>query len=231
MLPLNDTEPNRYSNFPFVTVILILVNVLVMSWEYTLGYEDPERLGVIFQTFGTTPAHIMELQGHAVISSLTATFLHGDLIHLLSNMLALWVFGRRVEDACGSWRFLLFYLTCGAFAHLLSALIHANSELPSIGASGAIFGLMGAYLLLFPGGRIRTLVLVTVVPLWPRLRAFWVVLYLLAVQIIPAYRILQENADFRVGYWAHLGGFFSAAFIIFFIRPEAYLRFTNDKPV
>lgn len=231
MFPLNDSEPNRYSRLPYITVLIILVNILVFSWEVSLDDQSPRRLFYIFQAFGTTPANILALQGHAVLSTITSMFLHGDLWHLVGNMLPLWVFGRRVEDACGSLRFLMFYLMCGVTADLLSTVVNAGSTIPSIGASGAIFGLMGAYLLLFPNGRIRTLVFISIVPLWPRIRAFWVVLYFLAVQIIPAYRILVEGAEYYTGYWAHLGGFFGALFILLFLRPEAYLRFTNETPV
>ncbi|MCK7506383.1 MAG: rhomboid family intramembrane serine protease [Desulfobacterales bacterium] len=100
-----------------------------------------------------------------------------------------------------------------------------------IGASGAIFGLMGAYLLLYPGGRIRTLVFISFVPLWPRIRAIWVVLYFFGIQIIPAIEILMGRADYRVNYWAHLGGFFSAVFILLFVRPEAYSRYMSEVSV
>ena len=155
----------------------------------------------------------------------------GDLFHLLGNMLPLWVFGRRVEDACGHWRFLAFYLFAGTWANILYIVVLSDSPIPGIGASGAIFGLMGAYLLLYPGGRIRTLVFISFVPLWPRIRAIWVVLYFFGIQIIPAIEILMGRADYRVNYWAHLGGFFSAVFILLFVRPEAYSRYMSDVSV
>jgi membrane associated rhomboid family serine protease len=158
-------------------------------------------------------------------------FLHGDIFHLGGNMLALWVFGRRVEDACGPWRFLAFYLLAGTWAHVLFILIQFDSRIPGIGASGAIFGLMGAYLLLYPGGRIRTLVFVSFVPLWPRIRAIWVVLYFVGIQIIPAIQTLLRKEDYSVNHWAHLGGFFSAVFILLFVRPEAFARYLSDTSV
>jgi membrane associated rhomboid family serine protease len=158
-------------------------------------------------------------------------FLHGGLFHLLGNMLALWVFGRRVEDACGPWRFLAFYLLAGTWAHVLFILVQSDSRIPGIGASGAVFGLMGAYLLLYPGGCIRTLVLVSFVPLVPRIRAIWIVLYFVGIQIIPAIQILLRKADYSVNHWAHLGGFFSAVFILLFLRPEAFARYFSDTSV
>jgi membrane associated rhomboid family serine protease len=157
-------------------------------------------------------------------------FMHGGFLHLFGNMLALWVFGRRVEDACGSVRFLAFYLLAGTMAHVLFVAVQHNSDVPGIGASGAIFGLMGAYLVLYPGGRIRTLI-IWFIPLWPRIRAIWIVLYFVGVQIVPAFRILTEDAEYSVNHWAHLGGFFSAVFILLFLRPEAYARYLSDTPV
>ncbi|MBK9926358.1 MAG: rhomboid family intramembrane serine protease [Anaerolineales bacterium] len=181
--------------------------------------------------FGITPRLIHQMVGGGVISNVTAIFLHGDLFHLLGNMLPLWVFGRRVEDACGPWRFIAFYLFAGTCANLLFAVVLYDSPIPGIGASGAIFGLMGAYLLLYPGARIRTLVFISFVPLWPRVRAFWIVAYFFALQIIPAVEILVDKADYQVNYWAHLGGFFSGVFILLFIRPEAYARYMSDVSV
>jgi len=90
---------------------------------------------------------------------------------------------------------------------------------------------MGAFLLLYPAGRIRTLVIISFVPAWPRIRAVWVVLYFLGVQIIPALAILFSDESFGVGYWAHLGGFFSAVFVFLFLRPEAFARYLSDTAV
>ncbi len=228
MFPLNDTEPNRYSFFPIMTVTLIVINCLIYYIEiFIVG----ENYWPFFMKYAVTPHLILSAQGAGALSSITAMFLHGSLFHLLGNMLALWVFGRRVEDACGPWRFLAFYLLAGTWAHVLFTLVQSDSRIPGIGASGAIFGVMGAYLLLYPGGRIRTLVFVSVVPLWPRIRAIWIVLYFVGIQIIPAIQILLKKADYSVNHWAHLGGFFSAVFILLFLRPEAFARYLSDTSV
>jgi membrane associated rhomboid family serine protease len=207
MFPLNDTEPNRYSFFPIMTVILIVINCFIYYVEiFVIG----ENYWPFFMKYAATPRLILNAQGGGALSNVTAMFLHGSLFHLLGNVLALWVFGRRVEDACGPWRFLAFYLLAGTWAHVLFILVQSDSRIPGIGASGAIFGLMGAYLLLYPGGRIRTLIFVS---------------------IIPAIQILRREADYSINHWAHLGGFFSAVFILLFLRPEAFARYLSDTSV
>ena len=129
MLPLNDTEPNRYSNFPYMTVTLIVVNTVILIWELTLPLDTLR--GVIW-TFGITPSLIWARQGAGIISAITCMFLHGGISHLLGNMLFLWVFGRRVEDACGPGRYLFFYLLAGTTASLMTALTQPRLAIPGI---------------------------------------------------------------------------------------------------
>ncbi len=232
MFPLNDTEPNRYSFFPIMTFLLIVVNCFVFYLEVVaVGvFSEGDGYWPFFMKYAVTPSVILSGQGGGVISNVTAMFLHGGLLHLVGNMLPLWVFGRRVEDACGPWRFLAFYLLAGTWAHVFFVLVLSDSHIPGLGASGAIFGLMGAYLLLYPGGRIRTLVF-TPFPVWPRVRAIWIVLYFVGVQIVPAIQILLKKADYSTNHWAHLGGFISAVFIFLFLRPEAFARYLSDTAV
>ena len=233
MIPLSDTEPNRYSWFPFMTITLIAINTFIEIAK-PLYLPDDMTLWQYWEfamRFYVTPNLIIAAEGPGILSSITSMFMHANFIHLLGNMGALWVFGRRVEDACGAWRFLIFYLLAGVSANLITTLVMYNSPTPGVGASGAIFGVMGAYLLLYPAGRIRTLVFISFVPAWPRIRAGWVVLYFLGVQIIPALEMLFSDANFGVGYWAHLGGFFSALFIFLFLRPEAFARYLSETPV
>lgn len=228
MLPLNDTEPNRYSFFPIMTVLIIVLNCFIYYVEI---FVIQGNYWTFFMKYAATPRLMLSAQGAGALSNVTAMFLHGGLSHLLGNMLALWVFGRRVEDACGPWRFLAFYLLAGTSAHIFFAIVQHDSIIPGIGASGAIFGVMGAHLLLYPGGRIRTLVFLSFVPVWPRIRAVWIVLYFLGIQIVPAIQTLLQNEDYSINHWAHLGGFFSAVFILLFIRPEAYARYVSDTAV
>ena len=228
MLPINDTEPNRYTATPWMTIILILVNTAILVWELTLPQD---ALSGVFWLFGSNPSLIWSREGGGIISVITCMFLHGGIFHLLGNMLFLWVFGRRVEDACGAWRYLLYYLLAGTLASLITALAMPRMDIPTIGASGAIFGVVGAYFVLFPGGHIRTLWFIAFIPTWFKIRAFWVVLYFLLVQIPPAYNSYMRGSEYDVAYWAHLGGFFACIFIPLFLRPEAFARYMSDVPV
>lgn len=228
MLPLNDTESNRYGSFPVMTVLLIAACIAVLLLQTTV--EDVDFWGFLMR-YGLTPALVLNLQGGGMISNITSLFMHGGLTHLLGNMLSLWVFGRRVEDACGPWRFLAFYLLAGTGANILYTLAQQEELRPGIGASGAIFGVMGAYLLLYPGGRIRTLVMLGFVPIWPTIRAFWIVLYFVGIQVIPALNILFREADYSVNHWAHLGGFFTSVLVLLFVRPAAFARYMSDTQV
>lgn len=225
--PLNDTEPNRYSPFPVMTTSLIIVNTLVF-------FLLPIHNGLLYRFLANVPELIYERVGGSFLTGLLSMFLHGGFFHLFGNMFALWVFGRRVEDACGTWRFLAFYLFVGYASTLVFNIVNAGSDIPVIGASGAIFGVMGAYLILYPGGRIRTFILwFSLVPTWPRLRAIWVVLYFLALQIIPAFDILLNGSHeyYSMAYWGHLGGFLASVGILFFLRPESFARYLSDADV
>jgi membrane associated rhomboid family serine protease len=214
-----------------MTFALITINVLVLGFEDILAETDIRQLVEFLYQYGSVPGLILDGRGGGALTSLTSTFLHAGLFHLAGNMIMLWAFGRRVEDACGPWRFLLFYLLCGVLADITSTLIHASSFSPSIGASGAVFGVMGAYLLLFPGGRIRTLLLLLFIPLVPRLRAFWIILYFFLSQLLSVYQVLAFDVAYNVNYWAHLGGFFGSLFIFFFLNPEALHRYRLNLPV
>ncbi len=120
MLPLNDTEPNRYSTYPYMTLILILVNTAILILEMTIPIE---WLNFVIKVYGSTPSLIWAREGAGVISTITSMFLHADPFHLIGNMLFLRVFGRRVEDACGPFRYLLFYLLAGTSSDLITALV------------------------------------------------------------------------------------------------------------
>ena len=228
MFPINDTESNRYSFYPTMTLALIVVNTLIYF------IFPPYEFGYVYRWIATVPAMVFARESGGFLTGLTSMFLHGGFLHLFGNMFALWVFGRRVEDACGAWRFLGFYLLAGFGSDLIYVLVNSRSEIPVIGASGAIFGVMGAYLILYPKGRIRTLIFwLSFIPSWPKIRAYWVILYFLGIQIIPALDVLLNDggSQYNVAYWGHLGGFFASLTILLFLRPEAFARYWSDTQV
>ncbi|MCL4870737.1 MAG: rhomboid family intramembrane serine protease [Anaerolineae bacterium] len=229
-IPLSDKEPNRYSGFSSVTLVLIGLNVLIYAYEEALAVSAPENLYFLFYFFGVVPKWIWAQQGLGAVSAITVAFLHGGMAHLLGNMLFLWAFGRRVEDACGRWRFLCFYLLCSVTATLAHVIIHSQGELPGIGASGAVSGVMAAYLILYPWGRINTIFFP--LPIRFSVRAFWLLIYFLIISnVIPALQVLFSQADFQVAYWAHLGGLIGGTSIFLFMRPEAIYRFWRQDSV
>ena len=214
-----------------MVVTLIVVNTVILIVEMVMRYRDPAGFRVFFDLYGSNPWLIMNRQGGGGITAVTSVFLHGGPSHLIGNMLFLWVYGRRVEDVCGAWRFLIFYLVCGVTADLVSTVVHVEQDGISIGASGAISGIMAAYLILFPKGRIRTFLLLGIVPIFPKIRAYWLIFYFLLLQIPPALEVLMFEADYHIGYWAHLGGFMAGIFIFFFLRPDVLHRYINRIPI
>ncbi len=230
MFPLNDTEPNRYTSLPFMVLSIIAVNIFAMAYQYEILWTqgEPALIAQIY-SFGSIPALVLGRQGGGALTSLTHMFMHAGLLHLGGNMLALWVYGRRVEDVCGPWRFLVFYLICGVFADIVSTAAQYRSDIPGIGASGAVFGIMGAYLILFPKGRIRTLLFFSFIPTFPKIRAYWIILYFFVIQLPPALSTLTNpDAAYNINYWAHLGGFFGSLFVFLFLRPQVFHNYQND---
>lgn len=224
MIPLRDTIPNR--TFPFFTRLLVVANVAVFLVELLAG----DDLDALVQTFAFIPARFFHPElfgwtfGAACVSIVTAMFLHGGFMHLLGNMLFLWIFGDNVEDALGHFRFLAFYLVAGAGATLLQALLSPASTVPNLGASGAIAGILGAYLVYYPRARI-----VTVVPLFILFPIIEIPagLYLLGwfglqfwmgtTQLASASRSVPHEGG--VAFWAHVGGFIVGVAWALVLRP------------
>src|SRR5512138_1287065 len=147
MIPLRDSQPS-YST-PLVTISLIVANTLVFLMQFTM---DPFTLNHFIGSFGLVPSRL------DLTTLVTSMFLHGGWMHLIGNMWFLWIYGDNIEDILGHGKFLLFYLLCGISAGLVHVLFNAGSRLPTVGASGAIAGVMGAYMVKFPHSRIVTLV-------------------------------------------------------------------------
>jgi len=211
MIPLQDILPRR--RIPIVTWALIGVNTLVFLFEIALPHSTRE---VLFQYFGLIPARITssewaELHGFppgAYFTFLTHLFLHGGWVHFLGNMWTLWIFGDNVEDRMGHLRFFIFYILCGIAAALVHILIHPLSPIPTIGASGAISGVLGAYLVMFPLARIIVMVPIFIFPFFFEIPAVIYLGYWYLIQIFSGTLSLALPGEVGgVAWWAHVGGF------------------------
>jgi membrane associated rhomboid family serine protease len=204
LIPLKDLNPRR--TLPVVNTLLIVANVLVFFYELTL---PPKMEATLAYAFGTVPARFPSfLSGHtsfevAFLPLLTSMFLHSGWLHIGGNMLFLWVFGDNVENYFGHIQYLFFYLVCGVGAGLLHVLFNLSSPIPALGASGAISGVMGAYLVLYPRARVLTLVFIFLIPLPAILILGW----WFVVQFLEGVQSFGMKASGGVAWWAHVGGF------------------------
>src|SRR6266704_4438771 len=203
MIPLKDDNPTRI--VPFVTVALIAANVAVFVWELL---HPPAAREQVIRSLAVIPSEFARLgHGGGLISNgmtlLTAMFLHGSILHLAGNMLYLWIFGNNVEDVMGHARFLLFYLLCGLTGSFVQIAAAPLSRVPMIGASGAIAGVLGAYLVLFPTARVLTLIFVFVFARVVPIPALIVLGFWFLLQLLSAGEITAGG----VAWFAHIGGF------------------------
>ena len=203
-IPLKDLNPRRTS--PVVNTLLILTNVIVFLYQLTLTPHQSEAFAL---ANATIPNHIrMALNGHgnleaALIPIFTSMFLHSGFMHIAGNMLFLWIFGDNVEDYFGHVPYLLFYLVCGVGSGFTHILFNYHSSLPALGASGAISGVMGAYIVLFPRARVLTLVFIFFIPI----PAFIILGYWFLLQFLAGVSTVGAAATGGVAWWAHVGGF------------------------
>jgi membrane associated rhomboid family serine protease len=213
VIPLRAENPHR--SFAIVNALLIVANILAFVYQVTL----PPRAGsALVSHFGVVPARAERALEHpgvsiplAAVPLVTSMFLHGGILHLLGNMLFLWVFGGSVEDRFGHKAYLLFYFVCGIGAGLTHIVANWGSTVPSIGASGAISGVMGAYIMLFPLSRILTLVPLLFFFFTVRLPALLMLGYWFLIQFLSGMSSLGERDQGGVAWWAHIGGFLLGA--------------------
>src|SRR5829696_1507808 len=199
MLPIGDDDSQRRT-VPIVTYALIVINVLFFLVELSSGDAFIQRWSVV-------PARLLANPAADFITVFTAMFMHGGWMHLLGNMLYLWIFGDNVEDRLGHVKYLIFYVLCGIAATFAQVLVDPNSSIPNLGASGAIAGVLGAYLLMFPRGSVRVLLGRAIIPM-PALIVigFWALLQL--VNSFGAIAATEQTMDTGgVAYMAHVGGF------------------------
>ena len=202
MIPLYDTLHSR--RFPIVNWLLIALNVLVFLYEISLS---PSALDRLTRTWGLVPAHLIAHPATVWVTIFTAMFLHGGWFHILSNMWVLFIFGDNIEDRLGGVRYLVFYLLSGAAAGLLESFVLQGSGVPMIGASGAIAGVLGAYLILYPRARIASLVPIIFIFTIIEIPATLFLLFWFVSQIFSGWLTLQGSNGSGVAWWAHVGGF------------------------
>jgi membrane associated rhomboid family serine protease len=207
VFPLYDENPTRIT--PYFTYGLIGMNILVFLHEISLSNLQLEQF---FQLYAVIPQELTINWSGEWTTLFTSQFLHGGWWHLISNMVYLWVFGNNIEDRLGHFKYLLFYLTCGAIAALCQWFIGMYSTIPSLGASGAISGVLGAYLIWFPQARITTLVFLGFFITTINIPALVIIGIFFIQNLIAGFASLQSAAKMSVetggvAYWAHLGGF------------------------
>jgi membrane associated rhomboid family serine protease len=226
MIPIRDTIRSR--RFPVVNTILIILNVVVFLLEY---WVDPRVLDRIIGSYGLVPQGFWTGGPQRWITLYTSMFLHGSWFHVISNMLALYIFGDNVEDRLGHVRYLIFYMLGGTAAGLAHMWLYANTELPTVGASGAIAAVLGGYLLLFPRSRV-----ITLVPVLFFFRAFaipapiylvlWFVMQLFNGALSLAVSTFQGGG---VAWWAHIGGFIIGLALVKLFEPRRRRREYPDE--
>jgi len=230
MLPIKDDQP-RYST-PYVNSFLIGLNILIYLFQWLQQVSDPRGAELFARQFGEVPAHLAAfLAGshrytlpQVVLPFFTSMFLHGGWMHVLGNMWFLYIFGDNVEDYLGHFKYLVFYLMSGLFAMATQVVIYLHSSVPTVGASGAIAGVLGAYFILYPRARVLTwfFVFVFYIPAWVML-GYWFVLQFLAGAATLSTASMGRDVG-GVAVWAHVGGFVAGVFMIK-IFPERRRRY------
>jgi membrane associated rhomboid family serine protease len=215
VIPLR-TDLQRHSVALF-NGLLILLNVAVFFYELSL---PPQQGQALVFAFGLTPAQMQLLfaspgisLGQAFLPMLTSMFLHGGWMHLLGNMLFLWVFGGGVEEALGHFQYVVFYLFCGVGAAIVHTVFNWGSRIPTVGASGAISGVMGAFVVLFPRARVTTLIPALFLFFTVQIPAVLMMGYWFFIQVFSGVASLGISDQGGVAWWAHVGGFLLGAFL------------------
>ncbi len=215
MIPLHDDQPTTL--FPYVTITIIVLCSIIFAWQLTL---PPQAQTAVIFGLGMIPAVLLQhvaLPANlhfvpAPLTVVTSQFLHGGWMHLIGNMLYLWIFGNNVEDAMGHRRYIVFYLLCGSIAALAQALLAPSSQLPMIGASGAISGVLGAYLLLHPRARILVAIPIGILIPAMRLPAVAVLGFWFVLQMVNS--LFASGDQGGVAWAAHVGGFVAGMLLV-----------------
>lgn len=229
MIPLHDDNPT--SIFPVITIAFIVACTLVWFWEFSLGPVIQQAI----MTYGAIPAEVVGSgyvppQADSIPSWLTvftSMFMHGGWMHLIFNMLYLWIFGNNVEDAMGHVRFIMFYLLCGVLAFFAHAMGDPSSQIPTVGASGAISGVLGAYLLLHPKARVLVMIPIGFFIHTTRLPAVFVLGVWFVLQLVNS--AASGDGQGGVAWGAHIGGFIAGMALIPFFKYKNVRLFTQNN--
>ena len=219
MFPLYDTVRSR--RFPAVNLMLILINIVAFLYEIQM---DASTLKEFIFEWGLIPARLLGNPPTAWRTIFTSMFLHGGWFHIINNMWVLFIFGDNVEARMGGIRYLIFYLLSGLAAVLLQTYILPSSAVPMIGASGAVAGVLGAYLILFPHSRIASLVPILFIFTIIEIPAVIFLLFWFASQLYSGLFAIQGSSGSGIAWWAHIGGFIFGVAMVFFFRTRTANR-------
>lgn len=229
MIPLKDENPS--GTIPFVNIFLIVTSSFAFVYQMYFATWDTQDL---FLKLGFIPyevSHFEDLSPENLVpiplTIFTSMFIHGGWLHLISNMLYLWIFGDNVEDKLGHAKYLFFYLTCGIVAALVHGFTDIDSIVPSIGASGAIAGVLGAYLYLFPRARINTLFIIFVFARIIKLPALVVLGLWIIAQVISGFAEYGSQSNAGIAWFAHIGGFASGLILIVLMKKRNRRRYSK----
>lgn len=267
-LPLSDTGTVRYQTIPWMTISIIILNTILLFWwqgfleavsfatvDSATSDQALEQFRTHVWTYGIRSTYIREGYSIGAFTSITSVFMHGDHEHLIGNMVFLWAFGRRLEDACGHWRFLVYYLIAGIIAGLGSIYLSpphpSGFDVPAVGASGAVFGVMGAYLILFPMSRIQCMWIPGIFPIRPVIMFFghafdlpnykkfrWTITMpsIIVIGLYAGFNLLDareivsgEYLPNAGGTLAHAAGFLGSILIFLFVRKDLLRRYIKGR--
>lgn len=232
MLPFRDYNPSR--TFPLVTITLIVLNSLICFYMWVPLGQDSEMSIQLIHKFAMVPKEVLSgVADHYTLhpvwlTVITAMFLHGSIMHLAGNMLYLWIFGNNIEDIMGHGRFLVFYLFCGILAAAAHISRDTQSLMPTLGASGAISGVLGAYLVKFPRAQIDSCLFILFYFTVVRLPAIIVLGFWFLLQLFNAYQLSPHNHTGGVAFWEHVGGFLAGMIFVNIFAKSQQTKY-NDR--
>jgi len=210
IFPYKDDNPKVL--VPYITYGIITLNILIFFFQFNTKIADPEAEAILIYTFGLIPAQF------SILTLFTSMFMHGGITHILGNMWFLWIFGDNVESTLGHARYILFYILCGLFAALCQVLVYPSSEIPMIGASGAIAGVLGLYMIRFPTARVHVFIFIIIFFTTIRVPAIIVLGFWFFNQLTSGLGSLGLDTTGGIAWFAHIGGFIAGIMLHQFFK-------------